>query len=166
VRELLQRPRTDVAHLQAMTLRLWTITTDGVVKSDRWWIAEQVTVRDVVVLHRKADFLDLAVRLELRGPAAPTPQPAELDAEDLAAYATLFHRAIDPRLTRRDFETWIRPLVVTPLEDRVVLCAPSELHATYVRRNFSEALEAATQAAFHCAAEVIVRAPARREQSQ
>ncbi len=59
---LLERPRTDVAHLQVMTRLLWTVTSDGVVNSDRWWIGERVSVRNIFVLHRKADFLDRAVR--------------------------------------------------------------------------------------------------------
>jgi hypothetical protein len=153
VRELLQRPGTDVTHLQAMTRALWAITTDGVRNSDRSWIAEKVTVRGIVVLHRKADFLDQEVRR-----AGVAPVAVELDAEDLATYATLFRDAIEPRLTRRDLEIWIKPLAVVPEEDRVVLCAPSEIHATYIRKNFGEAIEAATQTAFHCSAEVIVRA--------
>lgn len=70
VRELLTRPRTNVAHLQAMTVLLWSLTTDGVVKSDRWWITERVAVRDVFVLHRKANFLDLEVRRRREAPAA------------------------------------------------------------------------------------------------
>ncbi len=60
--QLLTRLNTDVAHLQAMARLLWIVTTDGVVKSDRWWIAERVTVRNVFVLHRKADYLDAEVR--------------------------------------------------------------------------------------------------------
>jgi hypothetical protein len=76
VHALLQRPRTDVAHLQAMTTLLWAITTDGVVKSDRWWIAERVTVRNIFVLHRKADFLDR----ELRRRAEAAPPAEDLDA--------------------------------------------------------------------------------------
>jgi len=62
VRQLLDRPRHDVAHLQEMTRLMWAITDDGVFKSNYWWIATQVTVRDVFVLHRKANFLDLEVR--------------------------------------------------------------------------------------------------------
>jgi len=156
VRELLQRPRTDVAHLQAMTTLLWSITTDGVKNSDRWWIAEVVAVRGIVVLHRKADFLDQEVR------RAGVPSVATgLDADNVAAYATLFREAIEARVTRHDLFTWIYPLVVVPEADRVVLCAPSEMHATFLQKNFGQALEAATQTAFGCAAEVIVRTPAR-----
>lgn len=70
VGQLLQRPLTDGAHLEAMTRYLWTVTTDGVEGSNAWWIAERVTVRDVFVLHRKADFLDLEVRRAAREAAA------------------------------------------------------------------------------------------------
>ena len=63
VYELLRRGRgSSVADLQAMTIELWSITSDGVINSNPWWIAERVTVRDIYVLHRKADFLDREVR--------------------------------------------------------------------------------------------------------
>jgi len=90
VRELLQRPRTDVAHLQAMTRCLWAVTTDGVVKSHRWWIAERVTVRNEFILHRKADFLDEVVRRET--------------AADNVWTQVLDHLA--STVKRHDFHTW------------------------------------------------------------
>ena len=81
VRELLERPHTDVPHLQAMTMRMWTMTPDGTHGTDRWFITQKVTVRDVFVLHRKADFLDLEVRRGAPMAAAASDQgnPPALD---------------------------------------------------------------------------------------
>jgi len=69
IRVLLQRGRT-IDRLKAMTAVLWTLTTDGVKGSDRWFIAERVSVRNIWLLHRKADFLDAEVSRRASPPAA------------------------------------------------------------------------------------------------
>jgi len=66
ITELLRRGRT-VGRLHDLAALMWTLTTDGVIGSDRWYIAERVPVRNIWLLHRKADFLELEL---LRAEAA------------------------------------------------------------------------------------------------
>lgn len=94
VLELLKLPGHDLAHLKAMTNLLWAIKSDGVVRSHPWWIAERVTVRNIFILHRKAEFLDQEVRRR----AAEESARGDVWAQVLAGLAT--------RITQHAFQSW------------------------------------------------------------
>ncbi len=81
VGELLRRGRT-VDRLKLMTAEMWRMTTDGVPGSDRWYIAERAPVRNIWLLHRKADFLDAEVnRRETAQARAPDLADVRRDVE-------------------------------------------------------------------------------------
>jgi len=133
VRELLQRPLTDVAHLQDMTRYLWGVTTDGVKGSNRWWIAEVVTVRDVFVLHRKVNFLDLEVRRQQREEAAAT---SDVWTEIL--------RLVEVKVDRNTFHTWFKD---TSLRQEaggaIAVLVPSDIHAAWLEKHYRAIVDAA-----------------------
>lgn len=124
--------------LEAMALLLWATTTDGVVNSDRWWIAERVGVRDVRILHRKADYLDLELH---RRELVATPQSGgqlrlahrELDptAVDNDVWRRTLER-IETKVNRHTFYTWFRATVlVRDRGDVVEVAQPGADSATF-----------------------------------
>jgi hypothetical protein len=86
--------------LQAMSLYLWQVTSDGRHFSDRWWIAEVVTERSLRVLRHKAGYLDKASRL-----GAPGATQLHLDARPQIVFSD---REI------RDAEQWRRNVMMCP----------------------------------------------------
>jgi DnaA-like protein len=136
----LLRGGRSVTQLQAMTECLWGITTDGVVGSDRWWIAERVTVRNIAVLHRKADFLDLAVRAAaVREPPAP--------ADDV--WVRIKAR-IEVTLDQHTFHTWFRDTVLVVDRGAVLEVgkpgANSELFAEWIPKHYGDLVRDAVDA--------------------
>jgi len=136
VRELLAQGRT-LAHLQAMAIALWEVTTDGVAHSDRWWIAERVTVRRIAVLRHKRDFLDREVARRVAPVAAPA-----LDN----VWVQVLQR-IEPKMNRHSFHTWF--VETTLVEDRGAVIevakpgANSSLTADWIRKHFADVVQAA-----------------------
>ncbi len=104
--------------LQAMSLFLWQVTTDGRHFSDRWWIAEIVTERSLRVLRHKAAYLDKASRLGAPG-------------------ATQLHLESRPHLTDREIREaeHIRSLTFgCPHEPRHGTARECVLEIAYARR--------------------------------
>jgi hypothetical protein len=136
--ELLERPQTDVAHLQAMTRHLWAVTSDGVVNSNRWWIAERVRVRNVFVLHRKADFLDR----EVCQTAAPSSSGRPYDE----AWRAIRDR-IEAKLPRHEFYKWFLPLVMVTDTGRVIEVTKrgpdGALFVSWIRKHYADLVQAA-----------------------
>ena len=137
VSELLRRPLTDVAHLQAMTRYLWEVTTDGVEGSNRWWIAERVTVRDVVVLHRKANFLDLEVRRAQQEAAA---------TRDVWLQVLQW---IEARVNRHTFHTWFKDTVLVHDDGDVIQVAGpgvnGDIHCAWIQKHYGDLVRTAVE---------------------
>lgn len=134
VRELLRRPGRTVERLQAMTWLLWSITTDGVFKSDPWWIAERVAVRNIYILHRKADYLDG----ELTRREQEAASQRDIWAEVLQEVAK--------RVPTDVFHTWFKSSALVDVRGEVVVVRlkddPAEHHlaANWIQRNFADVL--------------------------
>lgn len=131
VYDLLRRGRT-VDRLKAMTLLLWSVTTDAVQGSDRWYIAERVPVRNIWLLHRKADFLDLEVTRAL---AAVAPEPD--------VWTEILHR-IELKLDRHTFYKWFRGTELA--EDHghyLTVAAKTDLDVGWIQRHYADVVRAA-----------------------
>jgi hypothetical protein len=152
----LLRSGYSLAHLEAMTLLLWEVTSDGVVNSDRWWIAERVRVRGIRVLHQKANFLDAELR-----------RRALVAARDREGQLRLVERDVDPtavdndiwvrtlarierQVTRHQFYTWFRHTVlVRDRGDVIEVGKPgdgSDLVADWLQRHFAGVVQEAIAA--------------------
>ncbi len=121
-----------VAHLQAMAIELWTTTTDGRRKSDRWWIAEVVKVRTIAVLRWKATYLDDVVTRRQHAPST----------DDV--WRRVLTR-LETQVSRDAFHTWIRPLEGVHRGDTIQV-GGSAVHVAWVQRHHAERVRQAVEA--------------------
>lgn len=142
VRELLDGGR-PLERLQAMALVMWALTTDGIIDSDRWWIAEIVTVRDIFVLHRKANFLDGEVAR--RDAESACRQSAAADD----VWAKILKR-VEVKINRHSFYSWFKPTVLVSDNGAVIQVAggggeDGQVLADWIQKHYRAELEAAVQ---------------------
>lgn len=153
VGELLRRGRT-VDRLQLMTDAMWRVTTDGVEGSDRWFIAERASVRNIWLLHRKADFLDAEVSRaqapDLR--AAPRAQwrPTGVDAPPPPENVwTQVLPLLELKINRSSFYTWFQGTVLVSDQGDVIEVAKpgaeSALSAHWLTKHFHDVVHEAME---------------------
>ncbi len=136
VRALLHGRSVDL--LQAMAVLLWTITSDGVHGSSRWWIAEECTDRGLFALRHKANYL-----------AQEVSRRAQEAAEVENVWALVLRRLESP-VGRYAFHTYFREL--TLFEDRgtvIVVTKVGEnggLVWNWIQKHHRDAVRAAVDA--------------------
>jgi hypothetical protein len=124
VDELLRHGRT-IARLQEMAAAMWRVTTDGVVGSERWYIAEKAPARNIWLLHRKADFLDLEVS---RAQAAVR--------TDVTIWTRVLER-IEPRIDRHSFYKWFHATTLLQVDGGVIdVMADSWLQVEWINKHY------------------------------
>lgn len=137
---LLAHGRT-VDRLKAMTQVMWTLTSDGIPKSERWYIAERVPVRNIWLLHKKADFLDLEVSLAQAQADTPPAHRSGISRPSEPNIWTHVLERVETKVNRHSFYTWFRP--TTLVEDRgdvievAKLGDSSELFADWLRKHYA-----------------------------
>jgi len=131
VRALLDHGR-PLDLLQAMAVLLWTTTTDGVVGSNRWWIAVRCTDRGLFALKHKANYLAREVSLQWQEAA---------DAPDVWAQVL---RHLESLVDRHTFYTWFSKSILVQLTgDILEVAAESDAHATFIEKHYHDVLRAA-----------------------
>jgi hypothetical protein len=139
-----------------MSLLLWEIASDGVANSDRWWIAERVAVRDIRVLHHKANFLDAELRRRELVAACDREgqlRLVERDVDPTAVDNDIWTRTlarIERQVTRHQFYTWFRHTVlVSDHGDVIEVGKPgegSDLIADWLQRHSAAVIQEAIAA--------------------
>lgn len=136
--DLLCRGRT-VDRLKLMTIAMWRLTTDHVVGSDRWYIAERAPLRNIWLLHRKADFLDLEVSLTRAPGEVADPVETNVWTQVLQHLATA--------VNRHTFHTWFQQTVLVEDRGAVIVVAArgpkSDLFAEWIPKHYSAVVQAA-----------------------
>ncbi len=148
--ELLRLGRS-VERLKLLTRVMWTLTSDGVHGSERWYIAEGAPVRNIWLLHRKADVLDaeLSRRTDQagsRGAATPQLRPHSVGPErrwdDVVGEDVWSEilRHIQRKVNKYSFGTWWFDSVLVREQPGAIDVATNPDRARWIEKHYSQIL--------------------------